>query len=269
MTKPLKPLPHAVIDYVFAAKMIAAPWLFGFSRNKAATMNWVGSGAAILGLSLMTRYPLGAVKLIPFPTHGLIEATAGIVNIAAQWLMGFADNKRAKWASAAIWVIFIVEFGVKLLLAPRKLDYLKGDWLMAVALFLPAARVFRLARVLRAVTRIMKGRKWRARGLLKSCAPKSRRCGLRFAGCAKIERAPAVIELTDWESGIMLSGSITRLTRMLSARLSVSISITPSPSDICEWGQLWLSQMRFFRRDCVAVSANLRASKLQNAHCEV
>jgi hypothetical protein len=97
MKKPLKPLPHAVIDYVFAAKMMAAPWLFGFSRNKAATMNSVGSGAAILGLSLMTRYPLGAVRLIPFPTHGVIEAMAGIFNIAAPWLMGFAGNKGAKW----------------------------------------------------------------------------------------------------------------------------------------------------------------------------
>jgi hypothetical protein len=97
MTRPLKPLPHAVIDYVFAAKMMAAPWLFGFSRNKAATMSSIGSGAAILELSLMTRYPLGAVKLIPFPTHGVIEASAGIFNIAAPWLMGFAGNKRAKW----------------------------------------------------------------------------------------------------------------------------------------------------------------------------
>ena len=97
MTKPLKPLQHAVIDYVYAASMMTAPWLLGFNKNKAATRISVGSGAAILGLSLMTRYPLGAVKLIPFPTHGIIECTGGIVNIAAPWLMGFAGNKRAKW----------------------------------------------------------------------------------------------------------------------------------------------------------------------------
>jgi len=97
MTKPLKPLMHGVLDYVWAASMMAAPWLFGFNKNKAATMNSVGSGAAILGLSLMTRYPLGAVKLISFPTHGVIEGTGGIVTIAAPWLMGFAGNKRARW----------------------------------------------------------------------------------------------------------------------------------------------------------------------------
>jgi len=95
--KVLKPLPHAVIDYAWAAKMIASPWLLGFSENKTATMSAVGSGAAIAGLSLMTRYPLGAVKWIPFPAHGVIEAMAGVTNLAAPWLMGFAGNKRAKW----------------------------------------------------------------------------------------------------------------------------------------------------------------------------
>ena len=96
MPKPLKPLPHAIIDYVWAAKMIAAPWLFDFKRNKTATINSISSGAAILGLSLMTRYPLGAVKRISFPTHGTIETMAGLATIAAPWLMGFADDKRAR-----------------------------------------------------------------------------------------------------------------------------------------------------------------------------
>lgn len=49
--KVIKPLPHAVIDYAWAGAMIAAPWLFGFSRNKKATANAVTSGAAILGLN--------------------------------------------------------------------------------------------------------------------------------------------------------------------------------------------------------------------------
>jgi voltage-gated potassium channel len=61
-------------------------------------------------------------------------------------------------ASAAIWVIFIIDFGVKFLLASHKLDYLKSNWLMAVALFVPAARVFRAARVLRAAHGIQTAR---------------------------------------------------------------------------------------------------------------
>jgi hypothetical protein len=93
----LKPLPHAVVDYAWAATMLAAPWLFGFSRNRKARTNAVASGAAILGLSLLTRYPLGAVKVIPFPVHGAIEAAAGAMTAAAPWLMGFSRDRGAKW----------------------------------------------------------------------------------------------------------------------------------------------------------------------------
>lgn len=93
--KLLKPLPHAIIDYAWAGTMMAAPWLFGFRKNRRATINAVSSGAAILGLSLMTKYPLGAVKLIPFKTHGVIEATAGAMTASAPWLMGFARNRNA------------------------------------------------------------------------------------------------------------------------------------------------------------------------------
>lgn len=94
--KKLQPLPHAVIDYAWAGAMIAAPWLFGFSKNKTATINSVASGGAILGLSLMTNYPLGAVKLISFPAHGVIETVAGAATAAAPWLMGFSRNKQAR-----------------------------------------------------------------------------------------------------------------------------------------------------------------------------
>jgi hypothetical protein len=85
------------MDYLWAGTMMAAPWLFGFSKNKKATINCVSSGAGILGLSLMTKYPLGAVKLIPFPAHGVIEAIAGGLTAADPWILGFSDNKRARW----------------------------------------------------------------------------------------------------------------------------------------------------------------------------
>ena len=50
---------------------------------------------------------------------------------------------------AIIWVIFIVDFAVKLTLAPYKLAYLKQNWLTAIALLIPALRIFRIVRVLR------------------------------------------------------------------------------------------------------------------------
>ncbi len=49
----------------------------------------------------------------------------------------------------AIWIIFIADFGVKLALAPDRSAYLKGQWLIALSLLVPALRVLRIARVLR------------------------------------------------------------------------------------------------------------------------
>ena len=95
--KVLKPLPHAVIDYAMAGMLMAAPWLFGFSRNRKATANAVASGAAVLGLSLMTRYPLGLMKVIPFPVHGVVETIAAVMTAAAPWTLGFSRDESAKW----------------------------------------------------------------------------------------------------------------------------------------------------------------------------
>jgi voltage-gated potassium channel len=51
--------------------------------------------------------------------------------------------------SNVIWIIFIVDFLLRFVLAPRKFVYLKTNWLTAISLLVPAVRVFRLARVVR------------------------------------------------------------------------------------------------------------------------
>ncbi len=55
------------------------------------------------------------------------------------------------YLSLAIWIIFIVDFLIKLLLAPNKLQFLKINWLTAVSLILPALRVLRIFRAFRLV----------------------------------------------------------------------------------------------------------------------
>jgi len=48
-----------------------------------------------------------------------------------------------------IWIIFILDFALKLTLAPHKLRYLRNNLLTLVALFIPALRIFRIARAVR------------------------------------------------------------------------------------------------------------------------
>jgi len=48
-----------------------------------------------------------------------------------------------------IWIVFIIDFAIKFTLAPEKIAYLKSNWLTAIALLLPALRVFRIFRIFR------------------------------------------------------------------------------------------------------------------------
>jgi voltage-gated potassium channel len=50
-----------------------------------------------------------------------------------------------------IWIIFILDFAVKFLLASHKSRYLKQNWLTAFSLAIPALRTLRIVRVLRAL----------------------------------------------------------------------------------------------------------------------
>ncbi|HUG46354.1 MAG TPA: ion transporter [Sphingomicrobium sp.] len=49
-----------------------------------------------------------------------------------------------------IWVVFIAEFALRFTLAPEKWPFLKSSWLTAIALLVPALRLFRAFAILRA-----------------------------------------------------------------------------------------------------------------------
>jgi voltage-gated potassium channel len=46
-----------------------------------------------------------------------------------------------------IWGVFVLDFALRFVLAPRKLAYLKSNWLGALSLLVPALRVLRIARL--------------------------------------------------------------------------------------------------------------------------
>ncbi len=51
--------------------------------------------------------------------------------------------------STTIWILFIFDFILRFSISPRKLKYLKNNWLIGISLLLPALRIFRFVRVLR------------------------------------------------------------------------------------------------------------------------
>lgn len=87
--KILNPRVHGYLDYIAVLYLLAAPSLFGFSGLPATILYVIA--AAYLVMILLTNYPLGVVKVIPFPLHGGVELLTGILFIALPWAAGFAD----------------------------------------------------------------------------------------------------------------------------------------------------------------------------------
>lgn len=67
-----------------------------------------------------------------------------------------------------IWGIFILDFAVKLVLAPKRVAYLENNWLTAIALLIPALRIFRAFKVFRVLQLAGAGRSLRLVRVLSS-----------------------------------------------------------------------------------------------------
>lgn len=92
--KVLNPRVHGVIDYAYIALFLFAPSVLEFSP--LATGVSYTFAVALLGLSLLTAYPLGLVKMVPFPTHGALELAASLVLVLAPWLGDFQTEMVAR-----------------------------------------------------------------------------------------------------------------------------------------------------------------------------
>jgi hypothetical protein len=108
--KILKPTPHGVIDYAMVLLFAAAPTTLGFEGTPQIVC-YVLSAIYLL-TSLLTAYPLGAVKVIPFPVHGALEATLAPLFAIFPWLLGFADVPQARnlflFAAGAVALLWLV-----------------------------------------------------------------------------------------------------------------------------------------------------------------
>jgi voltage-gated potassium channel len=92
-------------------------------------------------------------------TPMLVLAFAWLALLVAEFVWG--ERRTFVTLATVIWAVFIVDFGVKMVLAPRKLRYLRRNWLAAVSLAIPALRIFRIAHVVRVLRVARVGRSLR------------------------------------------------------------------------------------------------------------
>lgn len=99
--------------------------------------------------------------------------------------------------SLGIWIVFIIDFLLKLVIAPDKTDFLKHNWLTVVSLIIPALRVVRVFRVVR----LLRG--LRSIRLVKILASVNR--GMRSLGKTMKRRGAAYVFLLT--VGVLLAGA--------------------------------------------------------------
>lgn len=68
--------------------LAVGPGVAGFT-GRQATLSYV-LAVVLFILTVFTRFPLGALKVIAFPTHGAIECAIGVLLVIFPWLANFA-----------------------------------------------------------------------------------------------------------------------------------------------------------------------------------
>ena len=75
MFRPISTMVHGILDYVTAPTLIALPRMLGWGQKVTWLLN--GAGVGVLGYSLLTRYELGLVKVLPMKVHLAIDMASG------------------------------------------------------------------------------------------------------------------------------------------------------------------------------------------------
>jgi hypothetical protein len=88
---------HAPLDYIVGVALIAAPWIFRFSEDTAATVVPIVLGIGLIAYSLFTNYELGVWKVVPMAVHNLFDIGAGAFLALSPWIFGFADEGTNVW----------------------------------------------------------------------------------------------------------------------------------------------------------------------------
>jgi hypothetical protein len=81
---------HAAADYLVGAALIIVAAVVGGSGEAVAT--GVVVGAVVLVVSMLTRYPLGVAKVLPFPVHSAGDYLAATLLIAAPFALDFTGS---------------------------------------------------------------------------------------------------------------------------------------------------------------------------------
>jgi hypothetical protein len=81
---------HAIADYAVGVALIVVAVVVGGSAVAVAT--GVTVGAVVLAVSMLTRYPLGIAKVLPFTVHSAGDYLAAALLVVAPFALDFTGT---------------------------------------------------------------------------------------------------------------------------------------------------------------------------------
>lgn len=103
--KKISPTLHGYLDYVTVAIFLVAPSLIGLT-GLAMIFSYALAGIH-LAMTLVTDFPLGAIKLLPFTLHGWVERVVGPVLILLPFGLGFDAPARSFYIVVGIIIVIV------------------------------------------------------------------------------------------------------------------------------------------------------------------
>lgn len=97
---------HGIIDYVIVILLITGPSIAGFA-GRQATLAYL-LGAVLFALTILTRFPLGVVKVIRFTIHGAIEFLFGILLLVLPWMANFSRGIHSRDFYVAMGLLIVI-----------------------------------------------------------------------------------------------------------------------------------------------------------------
>ncbi len=103
--KILSPTQHGYLDYLTVVIFLLAPSLIGLT-GLAGTIAYLLAGIH-LAMTLVTDFPLGVVKKLPFSIHGWVERVVGPVLVLLPFVFGFDGAAKAFYIVIGIVIILV------------------------------------------------------------------------------------------------------------------------------------------------------------------
>ena len=103
----LTPNLHGLLDYAAALALIMFPYFLGFSGLPL----WlsIAGGVLLIAYSLITDYALGAVRILSFKAHLVLDLSAAAAFVAAPLTFG--------WSGLVMGYYFFMAAGVSIVVA--------------------------------------------------------------------------------------------------------------------------------------------------------